>query len=369
MPQQPPDPTPDSLILARFAGMKNTVTAERLSQEELESAVNVDLDDAGQPHRRRGYRQVAIGKWHSLFQCNDGTVLGVCNNMLGWVRPSYVFVPIVGVTDDHIEFEQIANTVYFTSRSVSGKIVAGTYQPWGQRGGAAIFDSPVVNPSPMLPAIAGKVLRHVPLARFITQYVGRMFFAAGPTVWWTELYKYDIIDATKNFWQFEGVITMLKAVNDGIYVGTDEGCWFISGTTAEPRRTRVMDGAVVPGSAVYIPSELGNPIAIQRKPDQDLQVSVAFMTVHGFCLGQDGGTAINLTEDRMSFPQAVSATALFRRQDGVNQYLTVAESGGTPADAARIGDYIDAEIRRGGGNWITVSEGARLGDSISASYA
>lgn len=349
MPQQsPPDNQPDSLILARFSGMKNTVSAERLSPEELETAINIDLDDAGQPHRRRGQHRVSPGQWHSLWDAPDGSVFGVCNRMLGVVRPDYSFRAITEVYDEPLDYEQIAGVTYFTSEQVSGRIVGEQAFPWGVRGGAAEFLSPVVNPSATLPAIAGKVLRRVPLARWITNWNGRMFFAVGRDVWWTELFNYDRIDATKNFWQFEGEVGMLKAVNDGVYVGTDEGVWFVGGSTQQPKRIRVMDGAVIPGSAVYIPAELGNPVAIARKPDQELQVSVAFMTVHGFCLGQESGNAYNLTEDKMIFPDAVAGAALFRRLDGVNQYIVAADSGGAPSDTARIGDFIDAEIVRGG---------------------
>ena len=80
-----------------------------------------------------------------------------------------------------------------------------------------------------------------------------------------------------------------------------------------------------------------------------MEVSIAFMTTRGFCVGEDSGKATNLTEATYFFPVADRATAFFRRQDGMNQYIVNADSGGEPVNGARIGDYIDTQIIRGVG--------------------
>jgi hypothetical protein len=54
----------------------------------------------------------------------------------------------------------------------------------------------------------------------------------------------------------------------------------------------------------------------------------------------------NLTEDRVWFPDAVAAAAMYREQDGIRQYVGVLNSAGGPTSTARLGDYVDAEIRR-----------------------
>jgi hypothetical protein len=70
------------------------------------------------------------------------------------------------------------------------------------------------------------------------------------------------------------------------------------------------------------------------------------LTSDGLYACLDGGNVVNLTQDRMLFPQAVRVNSLFRSQDGVNQYIGVADSAGSPSSNTRIGDYVDAEIRR-----------------------
>jgi hypothetical protein len=139
-------------------------------------------------------------------------------------------------------------------------------------------------------------------------------------------------------------------VTDGIYVGTKDGVWFLSGPNfAEMRRTWSMDAGVIPGSMVYLPGELANPPQVPVAAITPVESAIMFMTTKGVCLGLDGGKVTNLTETKYIFPDSVAAAALFRQQDGVNQYITTLQNGGTPAQSAAIGDYLDATIIRGSG--------------------
>jgi hypothetical protein len=70
------------VILGAFKGLKNTVSRERLGQDELERAVNVDIDDVGQLRRRRGYVRKQTGSWHSV-RTFTLKVLGVRDGTLG----------------------------------------------------------------------------------------------------------------------------------------------------------------------------------------------------------------------------------------------------------------------------------------------
>ena len=366
MPAPPPQqPLPDTLILDKFAGMRNTVRAERLSAADLERAVNIDLDDANQASRREGYQRIADGNWHSLWNSDDmRTAYAVKDGVLGILNPDISFTPIATVDQNPISYTQVGEVVYWCSETFSGKIIQRQSYAWGAETSPGVWVSPIVRPTETLPAIAGKLMKKPPTAKFITNNNGRIYLAVGNIVWFTELWNYNLVEATRNFWQFEGEISMCISVKDGVYVGTDQGVWFVGGSALKPKRVHVMDGAVVPGSAVYIPAEMANPIAIERKPDQELSVSIAFMTTHGYCVAGDGGTAYNLTEAKFIFPDATRAAALFRRQRGVNQYILVADSGGTPVADSRIGDYADAEVRRGGARWRLVDDDVVFGDRL-----
>ena len=107
------------------------------------------------------------------------------------------------------------------------------------------------------------------------------------------------------------------------------------------KRVQVANYGAIEGSAQQVPSNL--------IPDQlmtQTRGGTLIMTKQGLCIGMDGGNFINLMQTKVIFPDVLRANSLFRSQDGANHYVCVADSGGTPASNARIGDYVDAEIRR-----------------------
>ncbi len=374
MAQPDPNAPPETIAFSGFSGMKNTVTAERLTADELVRALNVDIDDKGQLLRRRGKTLVAGGDFHSLFAANDGTVYGVRNNNLCIINPDYsTEVLKTGLNSDPATglsplcYLQIGETIYFSSLQDSGKIIGDVVKPWGQQNDAGLWLSPVIHPTPTLAAIRGKLLKAPPMATAMTYWNGRIYMANGRQLWATELYLYDYVDATRTFFTFETDITLLGTVGDGFYVGGLDGLWFMSGPRLDGlKRQKVMDSAVIPGSSVDVPAELANPPQIPATSDTPTQVSICFLTENGFCVAQDSGQAYNLTEAKFIFPGIQRAAAMFRRQDGVSQYLAVGDSGGTPTAAARIGDFADAEIIRGGGRWSLVVDQVTFGDAVDA---
>ena len=369
---QAPDPS-EGVVLGRFTGLKNTVDFHELTPEELSRAVNVDIDDSGHLVSRRGYTQKVPGVFHSLYNTIEGVVLGVKDGTLVIINPNFTFTNLragIGISpatgDLGLAYEQIKRTVYFTSRTDSGKIDldALTCSPWGDP--QDIWLSPVVNPTPTLAPIAGRLLGAPPLATTLAYFNGRLYLGQGPTLWFTELYLYDLVDRTKTFVQFEGDIVMIGVVADGFYVGTTEGVWFLTPSQAyRPeqaygllKRVRVMDSPVIPGSAVAIPGELGNPKQ-ESENQEPMQVSLGFMTTRGFCVGDEGGRCTNMTEATVFFPVAVFAAAMFRRQDGMNHYVVCLTSDGAPVNGARIGKYVDPAIIRGNALWVDIADGAK----------
>lgn len=339
-PQQP-DPMQDSVVLQQFSGLKNTVGSERLAPNELEKAINIDIDDVGQIRRRRGQTLVSAGNFHSVW-AGKRAVYGVKNGALGIINPNYTFIQLMaGAGDAPISYVQLDDDVYFSSEDVSGIIRQdNTIAPWGAVSSEGTWLSPVVNPTETLNPTGGKLLGKPPMATSLAYHNGRIYMAHKKVVWVTELYMYNYIDRTRNFLPFEDEVTALASVTDGVYVGTKRETWFLSGPLAEMRRVPNGSG-IVPGSVVY-----AAPDALPAEVAQGSRNAVLFITDDGLCAGLDSGNIQSLTEGRFIFPDAVQYAALFREQDGVKQYIGVADSAGAPTSSARVGDYVDAEIRR-----------------------
>lgn len=373
-PPLPIDPPPDPIVFSKWRGLNNVVEPERLTTEDLASAVNIDLDDVGQPHRRRGHRLVVAGDFHSLFTTDNGEVYGVKDGSLVFINTNFTTVALASnIYSDPfsglypLAYTQIGPLVYFSSAQASGIIdtQARSVGPWGQMVDDFFF-SPVVNPTANLPAIRGKLLGKPPLATSLTNFNGRIYLGQGNLVWVTELYAYGLVDRTRGYYQFEGQITMLGTVNDGVYVGTTEGLWFLSGVHATGmKRVRVLDTGVIPNTMVYIPAELANPPQTGLVADTPIQVSIGFMTQNGFCVAEDSGQAYNMTESKFFFPTANRGASMYRRQDGMNTFVTVLDSGGSPVNSARIGDYASAELVRAG-SWLGLDDNINIGDSYEA---
>lgn len=341
---KPEDAPTDNITINQFSGIKNTVTRERLMPGELEVAKNVDIDDVGQIHRRRGYQLKTAGNFHSLFRADHGLVYGVKNGDLVRIEPNYTTTTIVsGVGTAPLTMLHLGDNIYFSSEVTSGRFDHRTNvpTPWGAVASERMWLSAVVNPTPSMPPIKGKLLKPPPLATILAYFNGRIYLAVDTTVWFTELYLYDWVDSVKGFLPFENDVKVLTAVADGLYVGTETAIWYLSGTAGAMKRVQVANYGAIKGSAQPVPSNL-----IPDQLQQQTKGGTLIMTQQGLCIGMDGGNFLNLMQTKVIFPEMSSVNSLFRLQDGVNQYVCVADSGGTPASNARIGDYVDAEIRR-----------------------
>jgi hypothetical protein len=85
-------------------------------------------------------------------------------------------------------------------------------------------------------------------------YKGRIYLADGKTLWVTELYRYHIVNRTRGFIQFEHNITLVMAVDDGLYVGTEGGLYFLKGTFGAFQLSTINADFVVPGSGQVVPT-------------------------------------------------------------------------------------------------------------------
>lgn len=345
MASTPPDAPPESIIVGRFNGLRNTVAEERLGVGDLGAAENVDIDDAGQIRRRRGRALLEGSRHHSLRGPLAGKTLVVRDGVLGFLNDSFQFAGLVSVGNDPLSYAAVGADIYFSSRVASGKIIGGQALPWGEIGGAGDWISPVMTPTDTLGAISGRVLSAPPMAEILAVYRGRMYLAAGPLLWYTELYLYDRVDKDRNYYFLEHDITMVEPVSDGLYVGTTKQLLFLKGIAAKGLEQQIIvNSPVMRGSSVTVPYSKAHPQARQGPvPEGE---GPMFITGAGICLGLDGGQVYNLTQDRVVFPEAERAAALYREDQGANSYVAVADSAGGLRAGVRFGDYVDAEIVR-----------------------
>ena len=363
-----PGQATDGVTFESFSGLRNTVNPERLGPRELARAVNIDIDDAGQIRRRRGQKLVGGGGYRSIIGTDYLGVFrmfAVRGTELVELYQDYTSLSLLaGMPQDKLAWVQVAGTLYFSSANVSGQISLTTLAvtPWGGRSAHSYYPStvpvigrdfwlsPVLDPDVNNPAVAGRLLGPPPMGCFLAYYNGRIYIADGYTLWATELYLYNYVDKTASYRQFEDLITGIAAVEDGLYVGTKSGLYFMGGTFKEPKRTLKERSGVIPGTMIVVPGELVDPEA-RRRPDVPHQVTTAIscMTDAGLVVGLAGGTVYNLTRNDFQFPKASAGVSMLRASGGFHSIVSVLDSQGTPSTSdAAFGDYVSATLIRNG---------------------
>lgn len=173
----------------------------------------------------------------------------------------------------------------------------------------------------------------------LAQSFGRVYIADGCVLWATDPFQFEQVDMASGYKLFESRITFTASVTTGVFIGTTNGVFFMGGEFS----TATLRNVSSQGAPEQVPQEID--LAYVLKGEQQ-GVGVLFMTDGGICVGTHNGEVINLTNKQFEFPKASEVALMYRKQDGLNQFVGVSSHPGTPTGSARFGDFVDAEIIR-----------------------
>ncbi len=285
-----------------FEGINNVADATNLKLEELAEAQNVDIDNEGRVSRRDGYtkKYTPSGKTHSMYS-NDRMCLFVEDSSLMRLNTDYTSETLrTGVTTLPMEYVDVNENVYYSNASVNGYI--------DTLGVSNLHTDPAVEyketPKP---------------GQHIEYYNGRIYIARNHTLWFTDVFAFSRVDMRYNAIEFKDEITMLKAVDDGLYISLGDindrsSVVFLSGATPEEFVQRVVaDYGAIEGTATK-PKEafIGDGVKGQV---------VLWASRKGICLGGNGGSFRNLTTEKYEVPTNRYGSGFFRINSGVPQYI------------------------------------------------
>lgn len=299
------------LEFGNFTGINNVDPAIRLKPNELSSALNVDLDNEGFATRRDGVvNKVPLsGSVHSLWS-DERICLYVDDGVLKRLFPDYSVSTLrSSVSNYAMSYASAPNspdktedTIYYTNTNVIGYINA--------QGENKLFADP------------GIQFRSAPEpAQHIEYYNMRLYLGDNQTLWYTDAGALGRINKRFNNIPLDDEITMIKAVDDGIWVSTGDKygkIFFLSGNT--PQSFTRIDKArygIIQGSPVKIndASSIFPEIGISGK-------AVIFATKHGVCIGGNGGRFINLTYNKYKLTDNRFGAGLLREIDNKVHYIT-----------------------------------------------
>ncbi len=271
-------------------GVVDSLDPVRLGEGALARAENVVIDLSGAIKRRDGMTEVDSGVWHSLFSCGVYG-LGVCDGTLKLIERDLSITSLVSVVGSGrvsyaLGFDGSNDSVFFCNGVMNGKVVNKAYSAWtmGSFVGVSSTEEQVV-----------EYLAAPPVGSLLEIFNGRMFVAAENLLYFSEIYDYSRFRVTPFI--FEEDIVMIKGLTGGMYVGTEEGLFFLGGNDPfEFSRIKASDGRVISGSERKVTaSDIGLQVPAE--------VIVFAISGEGICIADGSGSVQNLTKVGIDFPE------------------------------------------------------------------
>jgi len=277
-------------VFKETSGLNNLVDPARIKHDlstgatELAEAYNIDIDNSGNISRRKGLTATAVTEnAHSMF-CEGGDCLFVSGTTLYKLNPDYSKTVIRSdmVSGAKCNYCQIANRIYYMNGFQKGYTTNGIDYSWE----AASYVGPTTYKQFSDPPLGSKLVLHS----------SRIYVVVDNILWYSEPLAYGWFDLASNFIPFRSNIRMIRAVKDGIFVGTETEVVFLGGT--DPREFYylvVSTSVVVDGTDVKV---LGTDVGNGEQAD----VMALWTAQDGIYLGGISGKVINLTVNKLTYP-------------------------------------------------------------------
>jgi len=163
---------------------------------------------------------------------------------------------------------------------------------------------------------------HPPLPfNIIEPFSGRMLYAIGDTLYFSDPFAYERIDYKKGFIPFGNRITMIGTIEEGFFIGTTKKTYFLSGTrVGELEIDQVADYGVVADTRSYLD---GTVVGSESATTKTLP---AWISTKGMCIGFQDGSVQNVSESSVILPEGITGASFFRQENGQNHFISVIRS-------------------------------------------
>ena len=288
--------------ISKFSGINNVDSATRLfpivvAHEyvyPLQQVSNVEIDNTFQIASRSGYTSVKTGaNIHSLWSDN-GICLYADGATLYEMSSSYVLTALRVdlILNARISCAPFNDRFYYTNEHQIGYIK--NHANYSVTDPIREFKMPL------------------PAGQFVEYYMGCLYVARDKILYISDPLC-DYYDVRTGYKQFASRITLLRAVDDGIYVADDK-TYFIKGKANEDfERQEVYPVKAIPFTDIRVSG---------KYIDDSLAGNVAMWTAeNGICLGDNSGQVKNLTESRYVFTAHGQGTGFIREKNNVRHYV------------------------------------------------
>lgn len=147
---------------------------------------------------------------------------------------------------------------------------------------------------------------------------GRIWGAHGKKLCFSEPNFYSWF-RPKSYLPFLEDLVMVAPVEDGLFVSSRTGTWFLPGTDPKEMASRRVGNGAIPGTLTYAQVE-GGGYEISRKLSQ--LPSPIWMTSKGFVVGTNNGHLVHLTEGRLKIVGRTQGASLTFFRDGIPRVIS-----------------------------------------------
>lgn len=292
--------------LERFAGIINVDPANRLNPlvlvnnyirdytYPLQQATNVDIDNTHGISSRPGYNPILTGsEIHSLWSDNENCLF-VDNDILKRLFTDWTILSLrAGLTcGSRMSYALWNDRIYYTNGYEIGYVKADT---------SYVLVDPV-----------REFKMPLPPGKFIAYYRARLYVARGKVLYISDPLC-DYYDIRNGYKLFSDEISMVRPVDEGIYVADDKVYW-LKGTAPEDfERDEMYPSKPIPYTDLNV-----NGQAV----GDGIKGNVAMWTgENGICLGDNSGGVTNVTDGRYTFTKSGQGTGFIRDENNVRHYI------------------------------------------------
>ena len=162
------------------------------------------------------------------------------------------------------------------------------------------------------PALA-EIEHSLPSGEYAALFGGRLFTGSGNTVFFSQLYRYGVMDAYAGYLPLPGAVTGMQAVDGALYIGTRSGAFLLSSTDMNTARLQQVSAEPVhPGSMALLDGQDMQGL-MDNPPDGYV---AAWFTGAGHMAGLTDGTVVTFSPQRLALGLEGSSSSTFFNDGG-----------------------------------------------------
>jgi len=284
----------DPITIFRGTSGLNTVDdPARINSNEaglidIVESINMTIDRSGRPMTRTGLTTLQEGNFHSLF-CDRKDCFVVKDDALYKINSNGELTGIrSGLTSGAwLDYVQFGDYTYYVNGYELGRIKDGTSYVWSK----GIYTGPDTTKH-----FTGPIAGH-----HIDIFSGRIFISLDNTLYWSELFNFDVFNNAENFLSFNSKILFIQATNTGLFISTENNVYFIvpnsNGTFNQVLST--------PYPGIEWSNSKSNINSLEFGYETSGQI-VAWNSPEGVVVGLPNGMALNMNKNKIIYPENVS---------------------------------------------------------------